>query len=168
MPFEWHFYTGGEEIIPTISRRCHRGPMIDVEVVMSRPFQAMSAYNTLRQRLLDDIVYSVLPAVQTREVVLRTLNTLLGPMFARLTPQKAALQVLICEKKNSVDIESDLSDVSPFYSAAAESLIQYNLPPQQILLLKAALTSNSPIMRVAGKSAVILLCSFIEMDLQNG
>ena len=142
--------------------------MIDVELVMSRPFVHMAAYNSLRQRLLDEVVYSVLPAVQTREVVLRTLNTLLGPMFARLAPQKSTLQVLICEKKNSIDIENDLTDVSSFYGPAVESLLRYNLPSQQIELVKAALMSNSPIMRVAGKCATILLCSFIEMDWQNG
>lgn len=168
MTFTWHFFTGGEEIIPVITRKCHRGPMIDVEVVMSRPFVRLAAYNTLRQRLLEDVVDSVLPAVQTREIVLRSINSLLGPMIVRLASQKQALQVLICEKKNSLAIESDLADISPFYFSAADSLLQYNISSRQTDLFKAALTSNSPIMRVAGKCAVILLCSFIEMDYQNG
>lgn len=167
MAFTWHFYTGANVLTPAV-RRCHRGPMIDVELVMSVPFTYMHTFNTLRVRLLEDVVDSVLLPVQTREVVLRSLNTLLGPMFARLTPQKQALQVLICEKRDSTDIEADLIELVSFYLSAAKSLYSFGVPQQQIDLLVAALESNSPVMKVAGKCAVILLAAYIEMDYQNG
>ncbi len=163
MSFTWHFYTGGQIINP-VGRRCHRGPMIDVEQVLAVPFTHMSAYNILRKRLLDDIVATELVAVQTREVVLRSLNSLLGPMFYRLSPQKKALQVLICEKRRSTDIEADLVDLSSFYLSGARDLATYQVPTQQIDLLVSALESQSPVMRVAGKCATILLAAFIEMD----
>ena len=167
MSFTWHFYTGTHTINP-VPRRCHRGPMIDVEQTMAVPFRYMTPYNTLRKRLMDDIVDSVLIAVQTREIILRTLNTLLGPMFARLAPQKKSLQVIICEKRTSTAIEDDLLDLAPFYLGAAQDLSNYAIPPQQIDLLVSAIQSKSPIMRVAGKCATILLIAFIEMDYQNG
>ena len=167
MSFTWHFYTldTSADVSP---RRCYRGSMIDVEQVMSVPFKYMTGYNTLRKRLLDDIVDTTLVAVQTREVVLRTLNSLIGPLFLRLTPQKKGLQVLICEKRNSIDIEADLVDLSPFYISAAKAFHNYNIPPQQIDLILAGLTSNSPVMNVAGKCAVVLLAAFIELDYFNG
>lgn len=167
MSFTWHFYTGEQEIEPVV-RRCYRGPMIDVEQTLAVPFTYMTTFNTLRARLLEDVVDSVLVAVQTREVVLRSINSLLGPMFFRLAPQKKALQVLICEKKDSISIENDLADLNSFYLSAAQSLYGFQIPSQQIDLLVSALESKSPVMRVAGKCAVILLAAFIEMDYHNG
>lgn len=167
MTFDWHFFTGGRPVNP-VGIQCHRGPMIDVEIVMSRPFSYAVPYNTLRQRLLNAVVDTDLVAVQTRETVLRSLNTQLGPMFLRLAPQKDALQVLICEKRNSIEVENDLVDLNPFYLDAAKQLFDYALPQQQVDLLVASLTSNSPILRVAGKCATILIASFTEMDYHNG
>ena len=167
MSFTWHFYTGTPTINPPI-RRCHRGPMADVELVMAVPFQYMAQFNVLRKRLLNCIVDSELLAVQTREVVLRSLNTLLGPIFVRLAPQKKSLQALICEKRDSPAIEADIADLSPFYISAAQGLRTYRVPQQQIDLLVEALESGNSVMRVAGKCATILLIALIEMDYQNG
>lgn len=164
MTYSWRFYTGGQTLNPT-GRVCHRGPMIDVERVMSQPFRYMAPYETLRVRLLENIVNTDLVAVQTRETVLRTINSSLCPIFARLYSQKDALQTLICEKRNATDIESDLSALAPFYASAARGLVDYPVPQQQVDLLLAALESASPLLRVAGKSAVILLAAYIEMDL---
>lgn len=166
MSFIWHFFTGAHTLNPT-ARRCHRGPMIDVELIMSAPFQYMAQFNMLRKRLLNSVVDTEIVAVQTREVVLRSLNTLLGPIFLRLAPQKASLQVLICEKRDCPAIEADILDLSPFYLSAARDLQPYNVPTQQIELLVSALESNNPVMRVAGKCATILLIGFIEMDYRN-
>lgn len=168
MSFIWHFYTSAAPIVTPRLRRCHRGPMIDVERTMSVPFQYMTQFNTLRKRLLDYVVDSIQLPVQAREISLRSLNTLLGPMFVRLSPQKKSLQVFICEKRDSPSIEADLLDLAPFYISAAQELYSYSIPQQQIDLLVAALESNSPVMRVAGKCATILLIAFIEMDYQNG
>jgi hypothetical protein len=163
----WEFFTGGRPVDP-LGRRCHRGPMIDVEITMSRPFTYMVPYNTLRQRLLNSVVDTDNVAVQTREVVLRSLNTELGPMFLRLASRKKSLQALICEKKNSVIIEQELRDLNPFYLDAARQLYDYGLPQPQVDLLVEALTSNSPVLRVAGKCAAILIAAFTEMDYHNG
>lgn len=164
MTFQWHFFTGDEEVVPETLRQCHRGPMIDVEIVMSKPFTYVPQINTLRQLLLDAVVDTTLVEVRTREVVLRTLNTLLGPIFVRLSSQKPALQVRICEKRNSLDIEADLEVAVNFYLAATRDLPRYKVPSQHVELLIAALQSNSPVMRVAGKCALILLYAFIETD----
>jgi len=165
MTYVWEFSIAG---IPIGARRCHRGPMIDVEIVMSRPFTYMIEYNTLRKKLLNHIVATEDLAVATREIVLRCLNNLLGPMFLRLAPQKKYLQALICEKKNSVVIEGELESLNPFYLTAAKQLFNYNLPQPQVDLLVSALTSNSPVLRVAGKCAVILIAAYTEMDYLNG
>lgn len=175
MSFTWHFYTGSPGFTPE-PRHCYRGPMIDVELVMSAPFTYLDSYNTLRKRLLNTIVndtYQGAPiesalAVQTREVVLRVLNTSLGPIFARLTPQKRSLQADICEKRNSLTIESALGNVKSQYVSAVQNLTNYNVPVQQVELFRAALDSQSPVLRVAGKCATILLLSYIEMDYHNG
>jgi len=135
---------------------------------MAVPFVTMSAHNTLRRRLLDDVVDTTLIAVQTRETVLRVLNSTMGPMFARLASQKEALQVTICEKRQSIEIEADLADLVPFYQSGARDLLRYGVPIQQVDLILEALGSGSPILQVAGKCATILLAAFIEMDSQNG
>ena len=166
MAFDWHFYTGEYPINPT-SRRCFRGPMIDVEVIMSKQFILLEQYNGLRVALMDHIVDTELVAVRTREVVLRTLNGMLGPIFARLTPRKKSLQVIICEKRSSVDIDSDLAKLDPFFRASIVDLRKYSVPPQQVSLILSAFDSASPVLRVAGRCATILLYSYIEMDAQN-
>jgi len=112
-------------------------------------------------------VDTTLLPVQTREIVLRSLNTLLGPIFVRLAPQKKSLQATICEKRNSPVIEDALGDVTAFYTSAVRALIDYQLPQQQIDLLVAALESNNPVMRVSGKCATVLIMAFIEMDHQD-
>lgn len=163
MTFTWHFFTGGDTPVPPF-RRCHRGPMIDVEIVMSQQYVLMSPYNTLRKRLLDDIVNTDLVAVQTREVVLRTINSEYGSIFARLRPQKASLQVEICEKRNVIDIEADLETLNPFYVSALRGLTGFGVPKPHLDRIETALLSNSPIFKVVGKCATILLISFIELD----
>lgn len=163
MTYDWSFFTGGRPIYPE-GRRCHRGPMIDVEIVMSQPFVRMSDWNYLRARVEKAIVDIDLVAVQTRETVLRSLNNQLGPIFERLASQKKDLQVLICEKRNSVDIERDLQDLNPTFVAYLPKLFDCGVQKQHIDLLLSAIKSNSVIMRVAGKAATILLVSFIEMD----
>jgi hypothetical protein len=138
--------------------------MIDVEITMSQPFVVMSDWDKLRARVEKAIVDTDLVAVQTRETVLRSLNNQLGPIFQRLASQKKDLQVLICEKRNSVDIERDLQDLNPVFVEKIPQLVMLGVQKQHTDLLLSALRSNSVIMRVAGKAATILLVSFMEMD----
>lgn len=163
MPYDWSFYTEGRPLVPE-GRRCHRGPMIDVEVVMSQVYSVMSEWEYLRARVEAAIVDTNLVEVQTRETVLRALNNTLGPIFQRMAWQKEDLQVLICEKRNTVAIERDLQDLNVVFVKMLPRLALYGVEKQHIDLLLAAVKSNSVIMRVAGKAATILLTSFLELD----
>jgi len=142
--------------------------MIDVEIVMSQPFVYLVAYNTLRKRLLDNIVDVMSFPEQTREIVLRTINSTLGSIFVRLDPQKEQLQVPICEKRGALDIEEDLTNLQSFYLDGAKKLVNYGVIPQHVTLLESSLVSNNAALRVAGKCATILMAAFIEMDNPNG
>jgi hypothetical protein len=165
MAFTWRFNTGDRT--STTFRGCHRGPMIDVEVVMSRSFQYMEAFEALRVKFLKTVVNTTTPAVSTRETILRVLDSNISPIFLRLLPRRKALQVPICEKRNSKAIADDLLSDMPFFQNAARAFAGYNLPTSQVTLLLAALESNSPVLRVAGMSAVVLLAAYMEMD-NNG
>lgn len=167
MPFTWHFFTATPQPV-VAARRCHRGPMIDVEIVMSQPFVLMAANNTLRKRLLDNIVDTPLVAVQTREVVLRTLDSQYGPIFARLRRQAESLHVDICEKRNSLLIERDTKALNSFFVESTRGLINYGVPKQHLDQIVSAIHSNSPVLRVSGKCAALLLISYIELDEMNG
>ncbi len=161
MPYEWDFYTRGRDRARV--RGCYRGPMIEVEVQMSKPFETVFAVEPLRRSLLRNIVTTDLIAVRTREVVLRVLNGDLGPIIDELYPTRKYLQVLICEKRRATAIDSDLSNLPLDYEAGARSLTRYGVNPLQVDLILAALTSESPILRVGGRCAVILEAAFIEL-----
>jgi hypothetical protein len=138
--------------------------MIDVEIKMSQTFSTMSEWEYLRARVEAAIVSTPLVEVQTRETVLRALNSTLGPIFQRMAWQKDDLQVLICEKRNTVDIERDLQDLNVVFVKMLPRLSIHGVEKQHVDLLLAAVKSNSVIMRVAGKAATILLASFLELD----
>jgi hypothetical protein len=142
--------------------------MIDVETVMSRSFQTMAAYETLRAKFLRQVVSTDMKAVQTRETVLRVLGSNLAPIYQRILPQKEALQANICEKRNSKVIDDALLAERPFFMNAARAFFDYGLPASQVDLLVSALESNSPVLRVAGMAAVILLAAYMEMDSLDG
>jgi hypothetical protein len=141
--------------------------MIDVERVMSQPFVLLSQFNTLRQRLLNAVVDTQNVSVKTREVVLRTLDSQYGPIFARLREQSAALHVDICEKRNVLLIEDETAVLNTFFLEAVKSLTAYRVPKQHLDQLMSAIRSNSPVLRVSGKCAALLLFSYIELDAMN-
>lgn len=161
--FDWYFHTGGRPATP-VGRQCHYGPMIDVEIVMAQKYVLNAEWEILRARVLGAIVDTTQVATQTREVILRSLNNQLGPIFQRLAPVKRELQVLICEKRNSVDIERDLQSLNPVFVEMLPRLVTQGVPVQHVDLLLSAIRSNNVIMRVAGKAATILLVSFLELD----
>lgn len=167
MSFDWHFFTGGYSVNPTF-KRCHRGPMIEVEQVMAQKWGSFVQYDHLRVSLLDNIVDTDLIAVRTREVLLRSINGMIGPVFARTFPQKKSLQVTICEKRNSVLVDAAINYKDPYYRDAIRDLAKHRVPQQQRELLLASLESNSPIIRVSGRCAIVLLYSYIQMDINNG
>lgn len=163
MTYEWEFTTGGrpEDLR---GKKCHRGPMIDVEVRMSRPFVTMGFLERNRVKLLEALVDTTLWAVRTRDDVLRVMNGDLGAIFARLLPQKKFLQVLICEKRRAIDIDRDVRWLDSSFLSGTRRLLQFGIQEQHVSLLSAALQSDSPIQRVSGRCAVILLASYIELD----
>jgi len=162
--FTWHFFTGGRPIDP-VGQQCHRGPMTDLEIVMSKPFVNLTEYNTLRQRLLDAIVDTTLVAVRTREVVLRSINGSLNAVFTQFSPaERELLQAPICEKKNAADIETALTSLRSFYLEGARGLFGCGLAQQYVQVILDALESNSPVVKVEGMCAVILWATLVEAD----
>lgn len=138
--------------------------MTDLETLMSKPFTYLTEYNTLKQRLLDNIVDTTLVAVRTREITLRCINGSNQALFPRLYADKADLQARICEKKNSIDIYTALVKLLPFYISASNSLFSHGLSKQYIQTIQAALNSNSPVVVVEGMCAVILWAACLEYD----
>lgn len=139
--------------------------MIDVEDRMSRACITIPEAERLRQHLLLRIVDINYPAVQTREVVLRTLNSNLNAIFSRLVNQREELQVTICEKKNSTILDEELKVLDRFYFQVISKFESYGMAPQHADMIKLGLQSNSAIMRVAARCAVVLTVAFIELDL---
>jgi len=163
MTYSWKFKTGGKPSTPAV-KRCHRGPMIDVELRMSQPFKTMVHLERERVKLLTVMVDTHLWEVRTREAVLRVLNGELGPVFERLQLQKPELQVLICEKRRAVDIDSEIAWTDRAFVDGAVKMFNYGATEQQVALLTGALDSNSPIQRVASRCAIILMAAFVELD----
>jgi hypothetical protein len=162
--YSWRFKTSGFVVNPG-TKPCYRGPMIDVELVMAQPYNRLTRFEGLRTRLLEVITEKGHLTEKTREVVLRVMNSLLAPLFVRLLPRKQELQALICTKRNCLSIESDLQGVNEEFNLALDWYPEQIALREQLVILRDALISRSPVVRVAGKSAVILLASYIEMDL---
>jgi hypothetical protein len=164
MTYSWEFEVGGRPPTP-LGRKCHRGPMIDIEIRMSQSCLTIPEAERIRQHLLQHVVDINNPAVQTREVVLRVLNSNLRAMFMGLIPVADALQVLICEKRNSLDIDNDVAYEDQFYKQVLGTFARYGTRPQHVDLISDALKSNSAIMRVAARCAIVLMVAYIEASL---
>jgi len=165
MSYIWYFNTSGSSVAEF--RNCHRGPMTDTEVRMARPFVTMASLEMLRVRLLESIADTELPAVRTRESVLRVVNSSIGPAVPSTYATRAQLQTIICEKRRSTVIDTAISAMPVSYVKGARQLKNYGTSQPTIDLILGALESNSAIMRVAGRCAVVLLCTLIEMDAQT-
>lgn len=162
MTYEWEFNTANRPLEPQ-GRKCHRGPMIDIEVAMAQPFTVVSGAETLRKLLLEKLVDINLVAVQTRECLLRTLNSNVGPLFKTVNPRYPEIKTLICEKRNSVVIDRELSGYDFQFRGGIASLVNYGVNPNNIAVISEALNSSSPILRVAARCAFILTATLIEM-----
>ena len=136
--------------------------MIPIEIVMSRAYSLVPGSESLRGRLLTHIVDTPLVAVQTREVILRTLGSNLGPIFTELNNAKRTLQVTICEKRNSIPIDRELVAWDRDYLNVANSLTDFAVSPQHLALMKSALQSLNPVFRVAARCAIILMVAYVE------
>lgn len=162
MSYEWDFFT--TELVG--ARACFRGPMTDIEIQMSQPFIVLSNLELLRIRLLDNIVDSTADAVRTRECLLRVVNGDLGPLVPRAYANKTVLQALICEKKNSISIDADVSSYAypTTFEDGARLLMTQGTTQQTVESLLSALNSQNALLRVAARCAIILTASYIEMD----
>lgn len=163
MPFEWYFSTGGRGTVAA-NIRCHRGPMISFESRMAAPFVTMAHLEKLRVRTLSKVVSVAIPSVQTREVVLRTLNSNLGPIFVDLYNQYEDLKAYICEKRNSVKIYEDLAELDREYKRGSLSLTDYGIQEQTRDLIYEAILSENVIFRVAARCALIVAGTAIEIE----
>lgn len=162
MTYVWEFETAGRLPEPQY-RRCHRGPMIPLEMVMAMPFTRVPNSELLRNRTLDHIVSSPLRAVQTREAILRTLHSNLAAIFVDLVNQQKTLEVLICEKRNSIPVDNELLRYDLLYETVAKSLVNYGIKSNYIDLVIASLKSSNAVLRVAARCAIVILSAIIEM-----
>jgi len=162
MTYEWEFTLGGRPLEP-VGRRCHRGPMIDIEIAMSQPFTVVSGVESLRKLLLEHVVSSSFVAVRTRECILRVLNSNIGPLFVSVNPRYGDLKTLICEKRNSIVIDQTLAAYDFQFEAALRGLEIYGVNKSNIDVLLDSLKSTSPIVRVAARCGLILAATLVEM-----
>lgn len=163
MSYEWEFNTAGRPLSP-VGRQCHRGPMLDIEIVLSRKYSVVPGSETLRSRLLAHIVDTNLLAVQTRELILRVLDSNLSSIFVELNRDKLKLKVDICEKRNSIPIDRELHAWDGDYVQVATRLKDFNVAPSRVALLLSALKSTNPVYRVAARCAIILMVAYVEQQ----
>jgi hypothetical protein len=136
--------------------------MIPIEVVMSRTYTKMAHMEVLRARVLKHVVDTPLVAVQTREVILRVLNSNLGAMYPALLPIQASLKVLICEKRNSIPIDRELAFLDSQFKQSIQRFNQYGVFPAHIALMADAMESSSAVFRDAARCAAVLTAAYIE------
>jgi len=161
MSYVWSFNTG-DRPEEAQGKKCYRGPMLDIEAQLHESFERLVSLEIFRKRVLREVVDTELAAVQSREVVLRVLYSPLGAMFPQLRTQRSLLTVPICEKKNSINLDGAYEDYYPFFIASIPEFKKYGLPRQHEGLLRGALTGQSPIQRVAGVCASLLLAAYVE------
>lgn len=162
MSFTWEFETEGRSTVPSI-RKCHRGPMLPVEVALASRFTSLTTLNGLRSRVLGVIVDTTEAPVRTREILLRVLHSNVGSVFSDYKGVQADIQVIICEKRNSLDIAADLDPYQREFIDALVPIEAARVSREQLAVVYEALRSKSAIMRVAGYCAVVLLGAVIEI-----
>jgi hypothetical protein len=104
--------------------------------------------------------------VQTREVILRVLHSNLSAMFVDLTNQQKDLEVLICEKRNSIPIDTELLPYELMYREAAASLIPLGinkLYTDKLITAVSSSTSSNAVLRVAARCAIVVMSAIVEM-----
>ena len=162
MTYVWEFNTEGRPEGP-IGRKCHRGPMISIENTLSQPFTKMIHMEKLRARLLTHLVDTPLVAVQTREAVLRVLNSNLGAMYPAFLSAKESLRVLVCEKRNSVIIDRELLALDPQWKVGVSTFTRYGVIEPHMELILRGLNSESPVYRVAARCSAAITAAYIEV-----
>lgn len=162
MSFLWEFETEGRSTVPAI-RRCHRGPMLPVEIALSQPFAVLTTLNGLRRRVLGVITDTTEPAVRTREVLLRVLHSNVGSVFSDFKGVQADLEAIICEKRNSLDVAADLDFYRNEFINALQIMRGVRVSVEQMEIMYGALRSRNAIMRVAGYCSVVLLGAIVEI-----
>ena len=163
--YEWDFFTLKNPTSKARIQDCHRGPMTDTELRLIQPFVIIPRLEQHRQVLLQYLVSSSAPAVKTRECVLRVVNSEVGPLVPTVYKDKEILQALICEKRRATEIEKDLSTLALDFQLGATILLDYGFSKENEALLQLALVSNSPISRMAGRCAILLLATIVEMGI---
>jgi len=139
--------------------------MTDLEVRMAQPFTIMADIELQRKTLLAYIVDTQLAAVRTRECVLRTVNSDLGPIVTNVYNDRALLQTLICEKRTAINIDMDIAYQGVEYTTAPQLLKVHGLQGPQADVVSSAVSSHSPIVRVSGYCAIIVIATLIELGV---
>lgn len=129
---------------------------------MSQEFNTLAEIDPIRRRLLNTITTTKDSPVRTRETVLRILHSNLGPIFTLLRNSQTDLEVTICEKRSSVDIDKELAPWNSDFETALRSLENHGIQKNTIELVLAALQSLNAPYRVAGRCAIVLLAALVE------
>jgi hypothetical protein len=137
--------------------------MIPVEVALSRPFSVLTKLNGIRSRVMGVIVDTTDASVRTREVLLRVLHSNVGSVFSDYKGIQADLEAIICEKRNSLDIATDLDYYQREFIEVLRDIRLTGVSKEQLDLVYGALRSKNAIMRVAGYCSVVLLGAIIEI-----
>lgn len=162
MTYTWEFNTAGRRTVAS-QRRCHRGPMIPLEVTMSQSFTTYPGYNVIRKQLLNHLTDSALLPVQTRDAILRVLHCNLNAAFVDLKNQQNDLEVTICEKRNSVIVDGELAVFDPLFKEGLAALRAMGVDQSYLGIVQSALVSNNAIYRVSARCAVVILAAIYEL-----
>ena len=162
MTYEWEFNTTGRAVVAS-TRKCHRGPMIPLEIVMSQAFRTYPEYNQIRKQMLNHVVDTTLVAVKTRDIILRVLHSNLNSVFVDLRNQQTDLEVVICERRNSVIIDKEMRVLDTQYSDGLDALKKMGVDVTYLDIVRSALNSNNVVYRVSARCAIVVLASIYEL-----
>lgn len=117
----------------------------------------------LQSVVMGAVTSSDLTAVQARTLLKIVYGSDLAAMFKDLvvvTP--TALNVVLCKRQRTSDIDTSLRVLAPFYPSAYNELKALGTPTQYIVMLNAHLTSPYFQNRVAANCALVLLAAAIK------
>jgi hypothetical protein len=137
--------------------------MLPVEIAMSRSFTVLPELNVLRSRVLGVVADTTDPTVRTREVLLRVLHSNVGSVFSDYKLIQPDLEVIICEKRNSLEVAADLDYYQREFIQDLGYFGAIGVATEQLQIIYEAIRSNNAIMRVAGYCAAVLLGAIIEI-----
>jgi hypothetical protein len=145
---------------PFTGVRYFRGPKTDLEFRITTRLTIFSQYEHLRTLLLESLTSTNNDTVQSRELVLRVMASELAPVFVKVITVDLSTDIL--EKIKVTEIEAKIKDQYIYFETILTDLITHGVPKAQTELIKNALQSETPKLRVAACCAIILLLILVE------